>query len=86
MNDGKQPRFNPIASMAVVETVAARIVAAIIDPRVIIDSYQTLEEQVHAGEPIYVTGQMSEPIAKLHVATVNRLLEATGQPVTVTPS
>lgn len=42
-----------------------------------------LAERVRAGQPIYVAGQLDEVNARLHAATVNRLMVETVLPVTV---
>jgi hypothetical protein len=42
-----------------------------------------LADRVRAGEPIHVLGSLDEAQAKLHAATVNRLMVETGLPVTV---
>lgn len=76
-------RLNPLAQLQTTEDVADRLAAAIADPRNIFDSYQLLEESVRNGQPIYLTGELSDTTSKLHVATVNKLLQTTGMPVTV---
>jgi len=48
-----------------------------------IDMTEALAQKVRAGEPIYVTGPMSETAGTMHVALVNRLRELTGMPVHV---
>ena len=42
-----------------------------------------LAERVRAGQPIHVSGQLDDVNARLHAATVNRLMVETGLPVTV---
>lgn len=48
-----------------------------------VDINSILADQVRAGRPIYVGGPMDDIQAKLHAATVNRLMHETGLPVTV---
>jgi hypothetical protein len=49
----------------------------------VIDLVDVLKQRVNEGQPLMVTGNLDKAAAKLHVATVNQLLESTGKPVTV---
>ena len=48
-----------------------------------IDMNQVMADRVRAGQPIYVAGHLDDVNAKLHAATVNRLMAETGLSVTV---
>lgn len=48
-----------------------------------IDMIEALAARVRAGQPIYVTGPLSDVPGKMHIAMVNRLREMTSMPVHV---
>ena len=48
-----------------------------------IDMFEVLADKVRAGEPIHVTGPLSDVVGKMHLAMVRRLRETTGLPVHV---
>lgn len=48
-----------------------------------IDMTQVMIDRVRSGLPIYVSGPLDDIQAKLHVATINRLMVETGLAVTV---
>jgi len=51
--------------------------------RPVIDLGDVLKQRVIEGQPLVVTGKLDDAMAKMHATTVNRLLETTGQAVTV---
>lgn len=51
--------------------------------REVIEMADVLEQRVIEGQPLVVTGKLDDAVAKMHAATVNGLLENTGQAVTV---
>lgn len=53
------------------------------DERDVIDMADVLKQRVIEGQPLVVTGKLDDAMAKMHAATVNGLLESTGQAVTV---
>lgn len=48
-----------------------------------IDLNAVLAERVRKSQVIWVTGQLDEAKARMHTATVNRLMAETGKPVVV---
>ena len=48
-----------------------------------IDLFQALATKVRAGEPVHIALPASEPLLRLHLATITRLRNETGMPVHV---
>lgn len=53
------------------------------DERPVIDLADVLKQRVIEGHPLVVNGKLDDSMVKMHAATVNGLLERTGQAVTV---
>lgn len=53
------------------------------DEREVVELADVLKQRVIEGQPVVVSGKLDDSTAKMHAATVNGLLEGTGQAVFV---
>ena len=49
----------------------------------VFDMAEVLKKRVSDRQPLYVAGTLDKAAAKLHVATVDEILQSTGKPLTV---